>query len=148
MLGRQSEFIITRRRNFKYSNWCQERQGNTIKTRSWSPNFFSLNCSSDDSYEENDAAGVIKGTKVGGETWQCDETKLEIPLEFLTSVGIFEVPPSDCGELTLTAQHLSFIEFFAAAGILLTTDIKSELKKIQNWERFQAVSVYIRKYFV
>ena len=106
------------------------------------------NSSSDDSYEEDDADGVIKGTKVGDETWQCDETDLEIPLEFLTSVGIFEVPLSDCGEVTLTAQHLSFIEFFAAAGILLSSDIKSELEKIQNRERFEAVSVYIRKYFV
>lgn len=99
------------------------------------------------STEDSDAAGVLQGTKVGEATWQCNETDLEIPLKFLKLVGIFEVPPSDYGEVTLTAQHLSFIEFMAAAGILLSSDIKSELK-IPNRDRFKAVSVYIRKYFV
>ena len=102
------------------------------------------------STEDSDAAGVLHGTKVGEETWQCNETDLEIPLKFLKSVGIFKVHPSDCGEVTLTAQHLSFIEFMAAAGILLSSDIKSELKKFTNRdrERFVAVSVFIREYFV
>ena len=89
----------------------------------------------------------MKGTKIGNDTWQEDETDREIPLEFLTSVGIFEVPPSDCGELTLTAQHLSYIEYAAGADILSAPDIKAELGKIYNTERFKAVSVYIRKYF-
>ena len=93
-----------------------------------------------------DSAGILNGTKIGEETWKCNETNSEIPLKFLTA--IFDVPPSDCGELTLTAQHLSFIEFSAAAGILLSSDIKSELEKIENIERFKAVSVYMRKYFV
>ena len=93
-----------------------------------------------------DSAGILKGTKIGDETWKCNETNSEIPLKFLTAV--FYIPPSDCGELTLTAQHLSFIEFSAAAGILLCSDIKSELEKIENLERFKAVSVYMRKYFV
>ena len=68
-------------------------------------------------------------------------------MKFLKFVGIFDIPQSDCGELTLTAQHLSFIEFFGAAGILLSSDIKTELEKIENIERFKAVSVYMRKYF-
>ena len=89
-------------------------------------------------------AGDFKGTKMGGESWQCDETEREIPLTFLTSVGIFEIPSPDFGEVTLTANHLSFIEFFAAAGILLSSDIKSELEKIENKERFKAVTLYIR----
>ena len=97
--------------------------------------------------DEKDSAGILKGTKIGEETWKCNGTYSEIPLKLLTSIGIFEVPPSDCGELTLTAQHLSFIEFSAAAGILLSSDIKSELEKIENIERFKAVSVYIRNYF-
>ena len=95
-----------------------------------------------------DSAGILKGTKIGDETWKCNETNSEIPLKFLTASGLFDIPPSDCGELTLTAQHLSFIEFSAAAGILLSSDIKSELEKIENIERFKAVSVYMRKYFV
>ena len=98
--------------------------------------------------DEKDSVGILKGTKIGEETWKCNGTYSEIPLKLLTSIGIFEVPPSDCGELTLTAQHLSFIEFSAAAGILLSSDIKSELKNIENIERFKTVSVYMRKYFV
>ena len=101
-----------------------------------------------DSEISSDQAGVMKGTKIGNDTWQEDGTDREIPLEFLTSVGIFEVPPSDCGELTLTAQHLSYIEYAAASAIILSSDIKTELEKIQNSERFKAVAVYIRKYFV
>ena len=95
-----------------------------------------------------DSAGTLKGTKIGDETWKCNETNSEIPLSFLKSIGAFDLPPSDCGELTLTAQHLSFIEFFGAAGILLSSDIKSELEKIENIERFKALSIYMRKYFV
>ena len=95
---------------------------------------------------QTDQAGVIRGTIEDEETW-VSASELDIPLPFLKSVGIFEIPPPSYDELTLTAQHLSFIEFFAAAGILLSSDFKSELE-IENRERFKAVSVYIRKYFV
>ena len=81
------------------------------------------------------------------ETW-VSTSGLEIPVNFLKACGTFEVPPPSYDELTLTAQHLSYIEFFAAAGILLSSDIKSELEKIENIERFKAVSVYMRKNFV
>ena len=47
---------------------------------------------------------------------------------------------------TLWAQHLSLIEFVTAIAIL--SDIKAELEKIQNPERFKAIAIYIRKYFV
>ena len=69
-------------------------------------------------------------------------------MDFLTSLGIFEVPPPDEGEVTLTAEHLSFIEFFAAVGTLLSADIKSELQQIGKRERFEAVSTYMRYFFV
>ena len=69
-------------------------------------------------------------------------------MKFLKAVGVFEIPPPDCGEVTLTARHLSFVEFLAAVGILLSTDIVSELGKIENKERFRAVTVYIRRDFV
>ena len=69
-------------------------------------------------------------------------------MNFLRSVGVFEIPPPDCGEVTLAARHLSFVEFLAAVGILLSSDIESELGKIKNIERFRAVTVYIRKDFV
>ena len=92
---------------------------------------------------QTEQAGVIEGTIEGKETW-VSTSGLEIPLNSLFACGIFEIPRSSCGELTLTAQHLSFVEFFAAAGILLSSDIKSEIEKIENTERFKAVSVYIR----
>ena len=95
---------------------------------------------------QTEQAGVIRGTIEDEETW-VSASGLDIPLPFLKSVGIFEIPPPSYDELTLTAQHLSFIEIMAAAGILLSSDIKPELK-IENRDRFKAVSVYIRKYFV
>ena len=96
---------------------------------------------------QTEQAGVIKGTIEGKETW-VSTSGLEIPLNFVRSCGIFEVPSPSYDELTLTAQHLSFVEFFAAVGILLRSDIKSEIKKIENVDRFKAVTVYIRKDFV
>ena len=92
-------------------------------------------------------AGVMDGS-VDEENWSSSSSGIEIPLTFLKSVGFFEIPQSKCEDLTLTAQHLSFVEFFASVGILLSSDITAELKKIKNSERFKAVSVYIRKYFV
>ena len=96
---------------------------------------------------QTEQAGVIDGAIEGEETW-VSTSGLEIPVNFLKACGIFEVPPPSYDELTLTAQHLSFIEFFAAAGILLSSDIKSEIEKIENKDRFKAVTVYIRKDFV
>ena len=97
---------------------------------------------------QTDSAGVINGDKVGKENWRCRQSDQEFTLNFLKAVGVFEIPPPDCGEVTLTARHLSFVEFLAAVGILLSSDIESELGKIENKERFRAVTVYIRKDFV
>ena len=94
----------------------------------------------------SDQAGVIKGILTEEEKFQSD-SGLEIPLTFLNDVGIFEIPPASFDEVTLTAQHLSFIEMFAGAGILLCSDIKSELEKIKNKQRFRAVAIYIRDDF-
>lgn len=69
-------------------------------------------------------AGVIKGDKVGKENWRCRQSDQEFTLNFLNAVGVFEIPPPDCGEVTLTARHLSFVEFLAAVGILLSSDIE------------------------
>ena len=97
---------------------------------------------------QTDSAGVINGDIVGKENWRCRQSDQEITLKFLKAVGVFEIPPPDCGEVTLTARHLSFVEFLAAVGMLLSFDIESELGKIENMERFRAVTVYIRKDFV
>ena len=90
-----------------------------------------------------DPAGVMDGIVPDVENWRSSSGK-ELPLTFLKSVGIFEIPQSSFEELTLTAQHLSFVEFFAAVGILISEDIKAELEKIENDERFKAVSIYVR----
>ena len=94
---------------------------------------------------QNAQAGVIRGTMTEEELWVSD-SGLEIPLPFLKAVGIFEIPPPSYDELTLTAQHLSFIEFFAAVGILLCSDIHSELEKIDDisFYRCRAVFIYMR----
>ena len=96
---------------------------------------------------KTDQAGVIEGTIEAENTW-VSASGLNIPLTFLKSVGIFEIPPSSFDELTLTAQHLSLIEFSTAVSLVEGSDIKTELEKIQNPERFKAVAIYIRKYFV
>ena len=96
---------------------------------------------------KTDQAGVIEGTIEAENTW-VSASGLNIPLTFLKSIGIFEIPPPSFDELTLTAQHLSFIEFSTAVSLVEGSDIKTELEKIQNTERYKAVAVYIWKYFV
>ena len=87
--------------------------------------------------------GVIYGHKVNEAKWKS-KSSIEIDLNFLNIVGIFEISQSHFDKLTLTALHLSFIEFFGAVGILLSSDIKTEIEKIGNEDRYSAISVYIR----
>ena len=94
--------------------------------------------------DETDQDGVLRGTKVGENCWKPHSGDLILPLIFLKSTGMFDIPPPEAGHLTLTATHLSLVEFSCAAGILLSSDIASEMKKIENEDRFRAVSVYIR----
>ena len=119
-----------------YSQLSRENKENLKKT-------FKL-CKENLQKNKEGSEGVIKGDQVEEDQWQSDDSGLELPLKFLKDVGIFEVPPSNDGEVPLTAQHLSFVEFFASAGILLSSDIGSELGKIENRDRFKAVVVYIR----
>ena len=88
-------------------------------------------------------AGVINGKLTHDGNWISDASRTKIPLNVLTSVGFFDIPPSRYEKLTLTAQHLSFVEFFASVGIILSSDIEAELDKIGNRERTIAVSIYI-----
>jgi len=94
--------------------------------------------------DKTDPDGVLRGTKVGEDSWKPHSGDLSLPLIFLKSTGMFDIPPSEAGHLNLTATHLSLVEFSSAAGILLSSDIASEMKKIENDDRFRAVSVYIR----
>ena len=98
--------------------------------------------------DQNDPDGVLRGTKVRKDCWKPHSGDQILPLIFLKSLGMFEIPPPDAGHLTLTATHLSFVEFSCAAGIILSPDIASEMKEIENEDRFKAVSVYIRYCFI
>ena len=93
--------------------------------------------------DKTDSDGVLRGTKVGEDSWKPHSGDLILPLVFLKSTGMFDIPPPEAGHLTLTATHLSLVEFSCAAGILLSSDLASEMKKIENEDRFKAVSVYI-----
>ena len=129
-----------------YSQLSRENKENLKKTFELCKENLKKGDSEDDSDEDSneDRPGVFKGDQVEKDQWQSDDSGLELPLKFLKDVGIFEVPPSNDGEVPLTAQHLSFVEFFASAGILLSSDIGSELGKIENRDRFRAVVVYMR----
>ena len=72
-------------------------------------------------------AGVLSGSVADEENWVSDTSGTKIPLSFLKRVGIFEIPPTSFDQLTLTAQHLSFVEFFASVGIILSSDLKGSL---------------------
>ena len=77
--------------------------------------------------DEQKQAGVINSEVIDEEIWVPEVSEAKIPLSFLKRVGIFEIPPTSFDQLTLTAQHLSFVEFFAYVGILLKSDIKGSL---------------------
>ena len=106
----------------------------------------------------SETAGVINGKLTHDGNWISDASGTKIPLDVLTSVGFFDIPPPRYEKLTLTAQHLSFVEFFASVGIVLSSDIEAEFDKIGNperthlltstgnrrlSERIKAVSIYI-----
>ena len=87
--------------------------------------------------------GEFNGRLTDEENWVSATSGIKIPLKILKAVGIFEIPSPSYDNLTLTAQHLSFVEFFASVGIILSSDIKAELKKIKNTARIKAIAVYI-----
>ena len=66
----------------------------------------------------------VAGTSTDEENILPDASRTKIPLGFLKRVGIFEISPTRYDQLTLTAEHLSFVEFFASVGIILNLDIK------------------------
>ena len=95
--------------------------------------------------DEQKQAGVITGTVTDEEIWAPNETsEAKIPLSFLKRVGIFEIPSTSFDKLTLTAKHLSYFEFFASVGIILSSDLKGEMTKIKYEARMKALSVYMR----
>ena len=68
-----------------------------------------------------------EGALAGTSTNRGDASRKKIPLSFLKRVGLFEISPTRYDQLTLTAEHLSFVEFFASVGILLNLDIKGSI---------------------
>ena len=78
--------------------------------------------------DERKQDGVFTGTLTDQDVnWVTGASRTKIPLSFLKRVGIFEIPPTRYDQLTLIAQHLSLVEFFASVGILLSLDIKGSL---------------------
>ena len=71
--------------------------------------------------------GAVAGTSQDEENKVPDASRKKIPLSFLKRVGMFEISPTSFDQLTLTAEHLSFVEFFASVGILLNLDIEENL---------------------
>ena len=110
----------SQKRDTTFSKLLKDDQKNLIKT------VFQL-CKGN-LQDEQKQAGVFNGTVTDEDQyWLPDGYKTRIPLSFLKRVGIFEIPPTNFDQLTLTAQHLSFVEFFASVGILLNLDIKGSL---------------------
>lgn len=64
----------------------------------------------EDEDEDEDLAGVINGSTYDG-NWISDASGIEVPLNVLTSVGIFDIPPPSYDTLTLTAKHLSILSW-------------------------------------
>ena len=93
--------------------------------------------------EDENVAGVFDGSLTDEEDWESDLSRIKVPLNFLKSMGIFEIPPSHYEDLTLTAQHLSFVEFFASLGLIISSDMEAEFEKIENKERIKAICFYI-----
>ena len=107
----------SQKRDTTFSKLLKDDQKNLLKT------VFQL-CKGN-LQDEQKQAGVFNGTVTDEDQyWLPDGYKTRIPLSFLKRVGIFEIPPTNFDQLTLTAQHLSFVEFFASVGILLNSDIK------------------------
>ena len=107
----------SQKRDTTFSKLLKDDQKNLLKT------VFQL-CKGN-LQDEQKQAGVFNGTVTDEDQyWLPDGYKTRIPLSFLKRVGIFEIPPTNFDQLTLTAQHLSFIEFFASVGIILNSDIK------------------------
>ncbi len=78
--------------------------------------------------QDEDNNGVITGTVTEENIFLPDAFGTKLPLSFLKNVGIFEISPTRYDRLSLTAQHLSFVEFFASVEILLKNlDIKGSL---------------------
>ena len=71
--------------------------------------------------------GAVAGTSQDDENKVPDASRNKIPLSFLKRVGMFEISSTSFDQLTLTAEHLSFVEFFASVGILLNVDIEGSL---------------------
>ena len=95
--------------------------------------YFKLDRRQNKIVKQQKQAGVFTGTLADEENWVSGTSGTKIPLSFLKRVGIFEVPPIRGDQLILTAQHLSFVEFFSSVGILLNLDIKGGFKiKILN----------------
>ena len=85
---------------------------------------------SDKPKKNGDIVAVAGTTSRNKEDRVPDASGIKIPLSFLKRAGIFEIPPTSFNQMNLTAQHPSFVEFFASVGIFLNSDMKGSLQII------------------
>ena len=95
---------------------------------------------------------AIKGIQRNTTKGQCFETKalgekVQIPMEFVKKLGIFEIRKED--NITyLDVIHLSYMEFCCAASLCRNdVDIQHELSKIKDNDRYKAVVIYMAGMF-
>ena len=106
--------------------------------------------------DEKENIDIFEGTTFGehGEEWEPNledsEEQQRIPMQFLADIGIFSIPET-YGRVTLTAHHMSHLEFLAALSCLQSSSVEEddkplhrELLKIRNYSRFKAVVFHLR----
>ena len=92
---------------------------------------------------------VFEGTKYpknGKDHWEWDsDDSFVITMEFLKKTGMFQFTEDKYGQVVLTAEHLSHIEFLAGVSCL-QGDLNHELSKLcrVSYERFEAVTTHVR----
>ena len=103
----------------------------------------------EDTGNVNTIKGIQRNVKDLG---QCFEAKalgetIRIPVIFLKKVGLFEIRKED-GFIYLEAIHLSYLEFCCAASLCRNeVNIKEELSKITDKDRYIAIVTYMAGMF-
>ena len=109
---------------------------------------------SEDSWEEvtkiqaHILTGIEKQTKKGlAFIYKTETCQIKMSTKFLQKCGIFQYHESE-GSVRLEPSHLSFVEFGAAAFLLIQHNknpavFEQGLKRTKNWSRFHAMASYM-----
>ena len=98
----------------------------------------------------NSIEGNLRNVKDSG---LCFEKKvlrqiLQIPLEFIKKLGFFDVRFKDSTTVSLDVVHLSYMEFGCAGSLCREgVDLEKELSKIEDEDRFEAVTTFLAGLF-